>query len=173
MFTADAALISSPPDAGVGPKNIQNACPGGQYPNSPSSNTSLLFSSSSQLTGILKYISPPHRCAFARIGRAPYIALPVILSFNSASKLLLSTLITIPCPIFSLDNQFQSPSSLIVCSHTSITCSIFDILRGHCERSAAKSGNLLEMSLRAQRSNLVLNFVFWLFEFVSTTRCPP
>ncbi|SUZ61594.1 uncharacterized protein METZ01_LOCUS14448 [marine metagenome] len=38
--TSLAGLISSPWLAGVGPKNRQKACPGGQYPKSPSSTTS-------------------------------------------------------------------------------------------------------------------------------------
>jgi hypothetical protein len=36
-FTADAARGSSPWLAGVGPKKMQNALPGGQYANSPTS----------------------------------------------------------------------------------------------------------------------------------------
>ena len=52
-FTGLAGLISSPWLAGVFPKKIQNAAPGGQYPRSPNSTIFLAFSSLT-LTGTRK-----------------------------------------------------------------------------------------------------------------------
>jgi hypothetical protein len=45
MSTAEAALVSLPCEAGVGPKKIQNALAGGQWASSPGSSTSLLSAS--------------------------------------------------------------------------------------------------------------------------------
>jgi hypothetical protein len=54
MFTAEAARISSPSEAGVRPKKTQNALPGGQYPISPGWNTSRAPVSSGTSTGMEK-----------------------------------------------------------------------------------------------------------------------
>jgi len=85
MFTGDAALISFPCEAGVVPKKIQKAFPGGQNANSPSSKTSRLLDSSSAVIGIEKYISPLQRLASPSIGSASAIDLDVGLSLRSAS----------------------------------------------------------------------------------------
>ena len=54
ILTALAARISSPRLAGVGPKKMQKALPGGQYPSSPAVTTSLAPFSCLALTGMLK-----------------------------------------------------------------------------------------------------------------------
>jgi len=54
ILTALAARISSPRLAGVGPKKMQKACPGGQYPSSPAETTSLAPCSDPVLTGMAK-----------------------------------------------------------------------------------------------------------------------
>jgi len=54
ILTALAARISSPRLAGVGPKKMQKALPGGQYPSSPAETTSLAPFSCLALTGMLK-----------------------------------------------------------------------------------------------------------------------
>lgn len=76
-LTGLAGLISSPRLAGVGPKKMQKAFPGGQYPRSPTSTTSLGFSAPI-LTGMEKYISSPHVFALASMGRASHMARTVI-----------------------------------------------------------------------------------------------
>ena len=71
--TGLAGRISSPLLMGVGPKNMQKALPGGQYPRSPSSTTSCPISSPAA-TGMAKYISSPQVLADASMGRASQIS---------------------------------------------------------------------------------------------------
>ena len=71
-FTGLAARGLSSPLAGVLPKKMHSALPGGQYAIAPTS-TSALECSSSTLTGIEKYISSPHRLALPSIGSASQI----------------------------------------------------------------------------------------------------
>lgn len=71
-FTGLAARGLSSLLAGVLPKKMHSALPGGQYAIAPIS-TSALECSSSTLTGIEKYISSPHRFALPSIGNASQI----------------------------------------------------------------------------------------------------
>ena len=81
--TGLAGRISSPLLMGVGPKNMQKALPGGQYPKSPSSTTSCP-NSSPAATGMPKYISSPQVLADASMGRASQIMPAVAVSFSVA-----------------------------------------------------------------------------------------
>ena len=81
--TGLAGRISSPLLMGVGPKNMQKALPGGQYPRSPRSTTSCPISSPAE-TGMPKYISSPQVLADASMGRASQIAEAVSVSFRAA-----------------------------------------------------------------------------------------
>jgi hypothetical protein len=54
MFTAEAARISSPSEAGVRPKKRHNALPDGQYPISPGWRTSRAPVSKPASTGMEK-----------------------------------------------------------------------------------------------------------------------
>src|SRR5262249_35738805 len=85
-LTGLAGRISLPRLAGVGPKKMQNAWPGGQNARSPMVTTSFAPSASAR-TGMPKWISSPHVSALASIGSASQMAVAVLESFSSATAL--------------------------------------------------------------------------------------
>jgi len=92
--TALAARISFWLLIGVGPKKMQKAPPGGQYPRSPKSTVSWP-DSKPIFSGMLKYISSPQVFTVPLKGRACHIASATIVSERSASAVTLPTLILI------------------------------------------------------------------------------
>jgi len=108
-LTALAGRISLPRLAGVWPKKMQNAVPGGQYASSPSETISFASSDSPSLTGIEKYISSPHVLPRCLIGSAFHIFSAVCESFNTASALMSPAVILI---FFSISPTFRSGFSV-------------------------------------------------------------
>ena len=81
--------------AGVLPKNMQNALPGGQNAISPEDTKSDAFESSVASTGIEKYISSPQTLAEPEMGKESHMLFAVSVSFKSASIVTFPTVIVI------------------------------------------------------------------------------
>ena len=96
-----AALGCVPSPAGVGPKNMQKALPGGQKAIFPISMSSFPFSRSASM-GILKYTSFPHKLISDLMGRIFKIFFAVFESFIVASITISLNAISMILPNLSL-----------------------------------------------------------------------